>query len=178
MKGFADDAALVRAIDRRRALGAEWIALHAPSRFTGKEVSVLENAADGNVSFMADADSFENFAASLSLPVVSGEYLNRTAAILYPDDAVATLKSRTTPFYLSAPVGYYARSAAHAANLERVLEDALFTFVPSAMAKEMRATFSDAFDSDAYIARAVAAFETMPGKLAQLREAGARVVVG
>ncbi len=178
MRGVENEKDLSEKIDQLVARGAEWIALHAPAKFTAGERAAIRAAKEThNIRFMADADSFENFSAALNLPISSAEYLNRSEATQYPDAILSSISARQAPLYLSAPVGYYRRSVRFSRDAEREIDPAVFMFVPDAIANEMRAGFSNDFDDDSYIARAVSSFPTMKAKFDQLRAAGAVFVI-
>jgi imidazolonepropionase-like amidohydrolase len=179
MKGYKNSSELKSAIQQRLNQGAEWVALHQPAQFTADDVSVLQRMADtGKLKFMADTDSFENFTSSLKLPISSAEYINRSPTTLYPEGAIKGLKEKREPFYISAPVGYYARSAKFSLNTQQKLDQSLFRLMPAGVAEEMKRSFAADFKEDNYIDKAVQSYDTMPGKFQQLRDAGALFVVG
>ena len=179
MRGVANASDLSAKIDDLAERGADWIALHAPSAFNEEERLVLREASQKNdIKFMIDGDNFADFSAALDLNATSIEYLNRTDASGYPDEILTAISARDTPLFISAPIGYYGRSAAYSEADEKVLDQQLFDFVPEALETEMRETFSDAFAQDQYIERAITAFPTMATKFQQLRSAGAQMVVG
>lgn len=166
-------------INELASLGASWAALHGVTRFSDDELAAIVNATEQTgLKLMADTDSFENLEAALRLPVVSGEYINRTLADAYPDNLVDMLAARKSDFYVSPPLGYYARSHAYANADKTRLDDDLFLFVPNEISSVMRDAFHDAFEQDEYIAGAIAAFPTFQVKFDQLRAAGAKFVIG
>lgn len=177
MRGAEDVADLDAKIDELSARGAHWIALHAPSAFSDAEKDVIRAASTRHdVKFMVDGDAFDDFAAALDIPVTSIEYLNRTDRPVYPDEIVAALRDREPPIYVSAPVGYYRRSAQFGSATNKTLDRSVFAFVPDTLEALMRESFPAAFAKDQYIARAIAAYPTMEMKFKQLRDAGALMV--
>jgi len=69
--------------------GAGWAALHGITRFSEEEIqAILDAAQNADIKLMADTDSFEDFAAALDTPVISGEYINRSTQAFYPEDIV------------------------------------------------------------------------------------------
>ncbi|CAK9041832.1 tRNA (guanine-N(1)-)-methyltransferase (M1G-methyltransferase) (tRNA [GM37] methyltransferase) [Durusdinium trenchii] len=179
MRGVADAEDAVAKVNELAGLGAEWIALHRIARFSDEELTAITLAAEAaDIKFMADTDSFENLEAALRLPVVSGEYINRTLADGYPVALMDALTVKEADFYISPPLGYYARSRAYANDENAHLDDNLFLFVPDDIAAVMRESFDGAFAADDYIANAIAAFPTYQRKFDQLRTAGAKFVIG
>ena len=179
MRGYADAADLADKIDELVERGAEWIALHRPSRLSDADKEAIrEAAARHSVKFLADADSFEDFEAALDLPVASAEYINRTEADVYPDDILKAIGSRREAIFVTPPIGYYSRSAVYAADDDKKIDDFLFLFAPEALRNAMRESFNEAFENDDYIASAVASLPMMPAKFHQLRQAGAKLIVG
>ncbi|MEO1241261.1 MAG: amidohydrolase family protein [Pseudomonadota bacterium] len=179
MRGVRSAEDAVAKINELASLGASWAALHGITQFSDDELSAIINAAEQTgVKLMADTDSFENLEVALRLPVTSGEYINRTLAEAYPDDLMDMLAARKSDFYVSPPLGYYARSHAYANADTTRLDDELFLFVPDDVSSVMRDSFHDAFKQDEYIAGAIAAFPTFQVKFDQLRAAGAKLVIG
>ncbi len=179
MRGYTDTADLTDKIDELVEHGAEWIALHRPSQFSDADKEAIRGAAARHrVKFMADADRFEDFEATLELPVASAEYLNRTEADAYPDDILAAIENRRETIFVTPPIGYYSRSAAYAADNDKTIDDSLFLFMPEALRDAMSKSFNEAFENDQYIAGAVGSFPVMPAKFHQLGEAGAKLIVG
>ena len=159
--------------------GAEWVALHGLSRFQEDELAVItEVAAEAGMEIMADTDSFDDLRSALVWPVRSAEYLNRSTEDVYPADLLSAIRARQTPLFVSPPVGYYRRSFQYFEAPDQELDPVLFSFVDDSIAIDMRESFEDAFQSDAYVAGAVASYPTHAGKLEQLRDAGALLVVG
>lgn len=176
VQGAKDAAAKMNELS---SLGASWAALHGITRFSDDELAAIITIAEQtDIKLMADTDNFENLEAALRLPVVSGEYINRTLAEAYPDDLMDMLAARKSIFYVSPPLGYYARSHAYANADTTRLDDELFLFVPDEVLSAMRDSFHDAFEQDEYIAGAIAAFPTFQVKFDQLRAAGAKLVIG
>ncbi len=179
MRGVQGPKDAVAKINELASLGAGWAALHGITRFSDDELAAIVNAAEQTgLKLMADTDSFENLETALHLPVVSGEYINRTLADAYPDDLMDMLAARESDFYVSPPLGYYARSHAYTNTDTTRLSDELFLFVPDEVSSVMRDSFHDAFEQDEYIAGAIAAFPTFQVKFDQLRTAGAKFVIG
>lgn len=179
MRGYADTADLSKKIDELVSRGAEWIALHRPSQLSDADKEAIRKAAARHpVKFMADADSFADFSATLVLPVTSAEYINRTEADAYPDDIMSAISERREPIFVTPPIGYYSRSGAYAAADNKRIDDSLFLFTPAAMRDAMRESFNDNFENDQYIAGAVASLPTMPKKFHQLQTAGTKIIVG
>ncbi len=171
-----DAAAKVKELAK---LGASWVALHGITRFSDDELAaIIKTSAQENLKLMADTDSFENLETALNQPIISGEYINRSTATEYPDAIIDALKAREPNFYIVAPIGYYARSNRFAKNNMPPLTDELFSFVPVEIAAAMRNQFQEAFENDAYIAGAIAAFPTFQRKFDQLRNAGAKLAIG
>ncbi|MEM9618198.1 MAG: amidohydrolase family protein [Pseudomonadota bacterium] len=179
MRGVQGPIDAAAKINELAILGARWAALHGITRLSNDELAAIVNAAEQTgLKLMADTDSFEDLEAALRLPVVSGEYINRTLAEAYPDDLMDLLAARKSDFYVSPPLGYYARSHAYANTDTTHLDDELFLFVPDELSSAMRDNFHDAFGQDEYIAGAIAAFPTFQVKFDQLRTAGAKFVIG
>lgn len=175
VKGPEDAAAKIKELAEN---GASWAALHGITRFSEEELQAIFDAADeADVKLMADTDSFENLAASLDTPIISGEYINRSPEAGYSQGILQSLEARTADYYVAPPLGYYARSRDFAVDENAALDDKLFLFVPDALAAEMRETFTANFEEDEYIARAIEAFPTFKRKFEQLRAAGARPVI-
>ncbi len=166
-------------IEEMAALGASWVALHGITRFTEDELStIIDVAQKFDLKLMADTDSFGDLAVALEHPIISGEYINRSSAPAYPDAIIDTLQARDSDFFVVPPIGFYTRSYQYAQSDMPPLPDDLFAFVPSEIASIMRTQFKDAFGRDEYIAGAIAAFPTYQEKFDQLRQAGAKIVIG
>lgn len=178
MRGVADAEDAVAKTNEMAGLGANWLALHGIANFSEGELFAIFSAADENsMKVMADTDGFENLAAALNWPVLSGEYINRSPATDYPPEIIAALSAKDD-FYVTPPLGYYMRSAAIAADDNTNLDPDLFEFTPDDLAEEMKRSFREAFDRDDYIARAVEAAPTYRQKFRQLIDAGAKPVIG
>ena len=172
----AEDAAAKT--NEMAGLGATWLALHGIANFSEGELAAIFSAADeNNMKVMADTDGFENLAAALNWPILSGEYINRSPATDYPPEILEAISARGD-FYVTPPLGYYMRSAAIAADADTEFDPELFEFTPDNLAEEMNRSFREAFDRDDYIARAIEAAPTYRQKFRQLIDAGAKPVIG
>jgi|GEM_PF-3318672 len=179
MRGVSNAEDLTVKINELVDRGAEWIAIHGPSAFDLAERDAIRGAiANHDIKLMIEGDSFHDFEAALDLAATSIEYLNRTDAPAYPNAILTAVRKREAPLYVSAPIGYYQRSAEYADAEDKTLKQSLFDFVPSPLETEMRIAFPSAFERDQYIARAITAFPTMAHKFEQLRSVGVRMVVG
>ena len=179
MRGIknAEDARLK--IAEIAALGAEWVALHRVEKFSSDELKmIIRTASSHGLKLMADTDAFPALDAALDAGVISGEYLNRSAVLDYPDSIIKKLKSRSAPFYSVAPIGYYRRAFLRNSGRDVLLPKSLFSFVAPSVEKTMRDSFSGEFEGDPYIAKIVASYAVMPRKFAALGEAGAIQLVG
>ncbi len=160
-------------------LGAEWLAIHGIARFPDEEIQAILETADAlGLRVMADTGGFDDLETSLSLPVSSGEYINRTGANTYPERVLAAIARRDEAFYFVPPLGYYRRTFLYeqegrfAESLERL------PFIWAGLVKDIENSFERAFDEDEYIAAVVASYPTLEQKFAQLRVAGAIPVLG
>ncbi len=160
-------------------LGASWLALHNITQFSDEELSaIIDASSQVKLKLMADTDSFEDLEFALTLPIISGEYINRSPADVYPDAIMAAISAKDTNFYVVPPIGFYTRSYRFAKDNMPALADDLFSFVPNEIATIMKEQFRGTFERDEYIAGAIAAFPTYQAKFDQLRDAGAKLIIG
>jgi imidazolonepropionase-like amidohydrolase len=175
VRGVDDGVAKVAAV---HAAGATWIALHRLDLLApGEQAAVVGAARQRGLRVMAAGDDFAELRAALAAGVDSIEYLNRTDAARYPDDALESLRRGRTRLTVVAPIGYYLQYHAYRTAAADVRRPALVSFyapaaigpVIEALAQHLRNAPPSAID------RAAA---TLGRKFQQVRSTGVPMALG
>lgn len=179
--GVKDAEDIRRKIERTRAAGAQWVAIHELAKFQeGQVETIVAEARRAGLRVMAAGDDPAGVKRLTEMGVDSIEYLDRSSAEPYPDDLIARLAAQGKSLFLVPPIGYYHRYLDYRRD-GRFLEDPILTsFMPETLRSHLLGDLREQrarphMPSGESIERS---FPSLPVKFRQLYDAGLNVVVG
>ena len=164
-------------IDRFRAAGIEWVAIHDAEKIAPAVREALRAAVrEAGLRIMASGNSPDEIAAALSLRPDTLDYFDRSASERYADDLLAAIRAQKDLVLVPTP-GVPTRTIAYRDNASLVEAPSNFEFLSPGDRDFVLSTARNDLGG-AEPARSARVLQSLPAKFAQLRHLGLTMAVG
>jgi imidazolonepropionase-like amidohydrolase len=164
-------------IDRFRAAGIDWVAIHDADKIAPPLREALRAAVrEAGLRIMASGNTPDEIAAALSLRPDTLDYFDRSASERYADDLLAAMRAQKELVLVPTP-GVPSRTIAYHDNASLIEAPSNFEFLSPGDRDFVLSTARKDLGG-AEPARSARVLQSLPAKFAQLRQLGLTMAVG
>jgi imidazolonepropionase-like amidohydrolase len=164
-------------IDRFRAAGIDWVAIHDADKIAPPLREALRAAVrEAGLRIMASGNTPDEIAAALSLRPDTLDYFDRSASERYADDLLAAIRAQKDLVLVPTP-GVPSRTIAYRDNAGLVEAPSNFEFLSPGDRDFVLSTARKDLGG-AEPARSARVLQSLPAKFAQLRQLGLTMAMG
>ena len=173
--GSREDA--IEKIERFRAVGIDWVAIHDADRFApGVLEAIVTTARKAGMRLMAAGSTPAEIAAALSIRPDTLDYFDRTEAALYPEQILQSMRAQPELVLVPTP-GVPFRTVAYFRNAALLGRHENFEFLaPQDVEFVLANAKKDLAGAEA--TRSERVMDSLPAKFRQLRQLGLPMAVG